>query len=84
MKILVTAGGTGGHIYPALALIEKFKEHDPNTEVVYVGTTNHMEKDIIPAQNIKYIPIEIYGLTKNILKDLKDIYLILKDEKQME
>ena len=84
MKILVTAGGTGGHIYPALAIIEKFKEHNPNTEVIYVGTTNRMEKDIIPAQNIKYIPIEIYGLTKNIIRDIKDIYLILKDEHQME
>jgi UDP-N-acetylglucosamine--N-acetylmuramyl-(pentapeptide) pyrophosphoryl-undecaprenol N-acetylglucosamine transferase len=81
MKILVTAGGTGGHIYPALAIINKFKEHDPKTEVIYVGTTNRMEKDIIPQYNIKYVPIEIYGLTKNIIKDLKDIYLIKKDEK---
>ena len=71
MKIIITAGGTGGHIYPALAIINKFKEHDPKTEVIYVGTTNRMEKDIIPQYNIKYVPIEIYGLTKNIIKDLK-------------
>lgn len=84
MKILVSAGGTGGHIYPALAIIEKFKEHDANTEVIYVGTTNRMEKDIIPAQNIKYVPIEIYGLTKNIFRDFKDIFLIIKDERKLK
>ena len=79
MKILVSAGGTGGHIYPALSIIDKFKEKEPNLEIIYVGTTNRMEKDIIPKYGIKYIPIEIYGLTKNILHDIKNIYLIKKD-----
>src|SRR5574344_659566 len=83
MRILVSAGGTGGHIYPALGIINKFKEHDPNVEVIYVGTTNRMEKDIIPQYNIKYVSIEIYGLTKNIFKDIKDLFLIKKDVKTM-
>ena len=83
MKILVTAGGTGGHIYPALALIDKFKEKEKNLDIIYVGTHNRMEKDIIPTYNIKYIPIEIYGLTKNILHDIKDLYLIKKDTNKM-
>ena len=50
MKIIVSAGGTGGHIYPALAIINKFKEKDANTEVLYIGTHNRMEKDIIPKK----------------------------------
>ncbi len=83
MKILVAAGGTGGHIYPALALIDKFKSHDINTQVIYVGTTNRMEKDIVPKLGIEYKAIEIYGLTKNIIRDIKDIYLIIKDTKEM-
>ena len=83
MKILVSAGGTGGHIYPALALIDEFKKHDKKLEVIYVGTHNRMEKDIVPAHNIKYIPIEIYGLTKNIIHDIKDVYLIQKNTKKM-
>ena len=78
MRILVTAGGTGGHIYPALAIIEKFKEEDSSTEVLYIGTHNRMEKDIVPKRNIKYIGIEIYGLNKNIWHDIKNIYLIRK------
>ena len=84
MKILVAAGGTGGHIYPALALIDKFKSHDKNTQVIYVGTTNRMEKDIVPKLGIEYKSIEIYGLTKNVIRDIKDIYLIIKDVNEMK
>lgn len=79
MRILVAAGGTGGHIYPALALIDKFKSHDKNTKVIYVGTNNRMEKDIVPQLGIEFKSIEIYGLTKNVLNDVKNIYLIIKD-----
>ena len=84
MKILVAAGGTGGHIYPALALIDKFKSCDKNTKVIYVGTKNRMEKDIVPQLGIEFVSIEIYGLTKNVINDIKDIYLIIKDIKEMK
>ena len=76
MKVIVTAGGTGGHIYPALAIINKIKELEPNSEFLYIGTHNRMEKDIVPKHNIDYIPLEIYGLTKDIKKDIKNLFLI--------
>lgn len=38
MRILISAGGTGGHIYPALAIIEGFKKYDKDLEVLYIGT----------------------------------------------
>lgn len=82
MNLLVTAGGTGGHIYPALAIIEEFRKRDKNLQVIYIGTHNRMEKDIIPQNNIKYIPIEIYGLTKNVFHDIKNLYLIGKAKKK--
>lgn len=79
MKIIISAGGTGGHIYPALAIIKKFKELEPNTEVLYIGTHNRMEKDIIPKEGIQYEGIEIYGFSKtNIYRDIKNIFLIKK------
>ena len=78
MKVIITAGGTGGHIYPALAIINKIKSQEPNSEFLYIGTHNRMEKDIIPKHNINYIGLEIYGLTKNIINDIKDVYLIGK------
>lgn len=76
MKVIVTAGGTGGHIYPALAIIEKIKELEPDSEFIYIGTKNRMEKDIVPALGIKYIGIEMYGLSKNIIRDMKVLLLI--------
>lgn len=82
MKIIVTAGGTGGHIYPALSIIEKFKKEEKNLEVLYIGTHNRMEKDIVPNRGIKYEALEIYGLTKNIKKDIEDIILIRKSYKK--
>ena len=64
MKVIITAGGTGGHIYPALSIINKIKEKEPQSEFIYIGTHNRMEKDIVPKYNIEYIPLEIYGLSK--------------------
>ena len=64
MRVIISAGGTGGHIYPALAIINKIKEKDKNSEFLYIGTHNRMEKDIIPSRGIKYEAIEIYGFSK--------------------
>lgn len=79
MRVIISAGGTGGHIYPALAIINKIKELEPNSEFLYIGTHNRMEKDIIPKHNIEYIPLEIYGLSKKeIIRNIKNFYLIKK------
>ncbi len=48
MRVIVTGGGTGGHIYPALAIADKFKEMDPETEILYVGNEEGIEKDVVP------------------------------------
>ena len=44
MKILMTGGGTGGHIYPAIAIADKFKERTLDAEVLFVGTQHGLEK----------------------------------------
>ena len=78
MRVIVSAGGTGGHIYPALAIINKIKEKEPNSEILYIGTTNRMEHIIIPEKNIPYIGIKISGINrKNIFKNIE----VLKDYK---
>ena len=72
MKVIVSAGGTGGHIYPALAIINKLKEVDPKLEVLYIGTHNRMEKDIVPEKGIPFETLEIYGLyRKKVYKNIK-------------
>lgn len=75
MKVIVTAGGTGGHIYPALGVVDKLLE-DKNNEVLYIGTKNRMESELVPSLGINYEGIEIYGLTKNIIKDAKNLKCI--------
>ena len=79
MKIIISAGGTGGHIYPALAIIKKIEEKEKNVEILYIGTHNRMEKDIVPSLGYKYEELEIYGFNKkNIIRDFKNLFLIKK------
>ena len=87
MRVIISAGGTGGHIYPALSIINKIKEHNKDAEFLYIGTTTRMEKDIIPEHNIKYIGLDTYGLNSLIiffdsfiaLKNLKAAFIFLRD-----
>ena len=86
MKVVVAAGGTGGHIYPAIAIINKIKEKEENVEFLYIGTTDRMEKDIIPNLGIEFVGIEMSGLNrKNILSNFsvskKFINAVKKSEK---
>lgn len=82
MKLIVSAGGSLGHINPALAIIKKFQEKEKDLEVLYIGTHNRMEKDLIPKENIPYQSIEIYGFTKNMKQNLKNVKCILEAEKK--
>lgn len=83
MRVIISAGGTGGHIYPALAIINKIKEKEPNSEFLYIGTHNRMEKDIIPKYDIPFETIEIYGINrKNIFKNFKTIKCFYKSIKK--
>lgn len=69
MRVIVSAGGTGGHINPALAIIDKIKKEDKNSEFLYIGTTNRMEKDIIPNKGIPYVGIEMQGIKRKLTFD---------------
>jgi len=78
MRVIVSAGGTGGHIYPALSIINKIKDYDKNSEFLYIGTTDRMEHEIVPKYGIPYLGISIKGMNKNIFKSIKSITLLLK------
>lgn len=83
MKVIISAGGTGGHIYPALAIINKIKEVEPKSEFLYIGTHNRMENDIVPKKGIPFKPIEIYGFNRhNLLKNFKTIKCLIKAKKE--
>ena len=84
MNIIVSAGGSGGHIYPALAIIEELKKYEKNLNILYIGTHNRMEKTIVPEKGIPYESLEIYGFTKNMKRNFKNIFLIHKAIKKCQ
>ena len=79
MKVVISAGGTGGHIYPAIAIINKIKEEEPKSDILYIGTSDRMEKDLIPELGIKYEAINISGLKRKLtLENIKVLYKFLQ------
>ena len=66
MRVIISAGGTGGHIYPALSILNKIKEKEPNSEILYIGTTTRMESKIVPEMGIDYIGLNVIGLKKDL------------------
>ena len=65
MRVIVTGGGTGGHIYPAIAIADKFKEMDPSTEILYVGNDEGIEKDIVPKSGYNLALVDARWLDKS-------------------
>ncbi|KRN88960.1 undecaprenyldiphospho-muramoylpentapeptide beta-N-acetylglucosaminyltransferase [Ligilactobacillus ceti] len=79
MRLLISGGGTGGHIYPALALIEALKAKDPKAEILYVGTAKGLESKIVPNAGIPLKTIEIQGFKRSLsLDNFKTIQLFFK------
>ncbi|MEG0294656.1 undecaprenyldiphospho-muramoylpentapeptide beta-N-acetylglucosaminyltransferase [Enterococcus sp.] len=83
MKIVLTGGGTGGHIYPALAFINYVKEIDPTAEFLYIGAQRGLENKILPQTDIPFVALEIQGFKRKLtLDNLKTIQLFMKSVKQ--
>jgi UDP-N-acetylglucosamine--N-acetylmuramyl-(pentapeptide) pyrophosphoryl-undecaprenol N-acetylglucosamine transferase len=62
MRYLITGGGTGGHIYPALTIADALKELDPEAELLYVGTTTGREGELVPRAGLPFAAISSAGL----------------------
>lgn len=70
MKIVVTGGGTGGHIYPAIAIIEEFINLHPDTEVLYIGRKDSLESVLVPNSGYKFEGITASPLSRKFGKKL--------------
>lgn len=62
VKMVVTGGGSGGHIYPALAIIDAMRRRNPDLEVLYIGTDHGLEKDLVARTGIPFATIHARGL----------------------
>jgi UDP-N-acetylglucosamine--N-acetylmuramyl-(pentapeptide) pyrophosphoryl-undecaprenol N-acetylglucosamine transferase len=79
LKIILSGGGTGGHIFPAIAIANEIKKLVPAAEILFVGALGKMEMEKVPAAGYKIIGVPIAGLRRKIaLSNLKLPFLILK------
>jgi len=62
MRIIIAAGGTGGHLYPGLALAREFERQVPDVEVIFVGTTRGLETKVMPREGFELITIRARGI----------------------
>ncbi|WP_282920492.1 undecaprenyldiphospho-muramoylpentapeptide beta-N-acetylglucosaminyltransferase [Ignavigranum ruoffiae] len=77
-RIILSGGGTGGHIYPALSIYRRLKEMNPDLECLYIGTERGLEARIVPQSGIPFESIEIQGLKRSLsLSNFKALWLML-------
>lgn len=69
MKYLITGGGTGGHIYPALAIAKEIKNRHKEAEILYVGTKEGLEAELVPKEGINFKTIRVKGMPRKINKE---------------
>lgn len=65
-RVLISAGGTGGHLFPAIAIAEEMRSTIPDVDLFFIGTKRRMEKDIIPKLGFKYSGTSIIGLPRKV------------------
>lgn len=70
MKIVLSTGGTGGHIYPAIALAKYIQSEYPDVEILFTGSNKHMEKDIVPKAGFNFFGYNISSGSKSIVHKL--------------
>jgi UDP-N-acetylglucosamine--N-acetylmuramyl-(pentapeptide) pyrophosphoryl-undecaprenol N-acetylglucosamine transferase len=74
--VIISGGGTGGHIFPAIAIANALKKIDPQTEILFVGANGRMEMEKVPAAGYKIIGLDISGFQRSSL--LKNVFLPFK------
>ncbi len=75
-RVIISGGGTGGHLYPALVVGRKLRELDPAVELTYVGTDRDVEKRIMDEHGVRFIPLRIEGLKGRGLQSLRALALL--------
>jgi len=79
MKVLITGGGTGGHINPALAIAQKVKSKDASNTVLYVGTRNGMESELVPKEGFEFKSVTAKFLMRKIsFENIKTVFASAK------
>ena len=83
IRAIISGGGTGGHIFPAISIANKLKELNPETEILFVGAAGKMEMEKVPAAGYRIVGLPIVGMQrqlnlKNIVNDIQVPFRVLK------
>jgi UDP-N-acetylglucosamine--N-acetylmuramyl-(pentapeptide) pyrophosphoryl-undecaprenol N-acetylglucosamine transferase len=82
LRIIISGGGTGGHIFPAVSIANAIKELYPEAEILFVGALGRMEMQRVPAAGYKIIGLPICGFDrKNLLNNIKVLFKIWKSQR---
>lgn len=86
MKFLFATGGTAGHINPALAVASYIREEYPQSEIMFIGTADHMEARLVPNAGFDFKTIEINGFKRSfapkaIIANIKTVFRLIKSQK---
>ena len=79
LRVIISGGGTGGHIFPALSIADKLKELNPETEILFVGAAGRMEMEKVPAAGYRIEGLPMAGLQRKLtLSNLALPFKVLK------
>ena len=67
LRVIISGGGTGGHIFPAISIAGKLKEANPETEILFVGAEGKMEMENVPAAGYEIVGLPIAGLQRQLV-----------------
>ena len=82
LKVIISGGGTGGHIFPAVSIANAIKEQHPDAEILFVGAEGRMEMQRVPAAGYKIIGLPVAGFDrKHLLKNFSVIIKSVEGEK---
>lgn len=85
MRVIISAAGTAGHINPGLAIANKIREKQPDSEIIFIGTNRGLENDLVPRASFELKRVEAYGLKKEIsIKNLKRILKTIRSTKEVK
>ena len=75
MRVLISGGGTGGHIFPAVSIANEIKARFPQSEILFVGADSRMEMERVPAAGYKIVGLPVYGFDRrNLLRNIKVLW----------
>lgn len=82
LRVLISGGGTGGHIFPALSIANALRRRDPKTEILFVGADNRMEMERVPAAGYEIIGLPVAGFDrKRLWRNIKVLYKFWKSSR---